>query len=217
MSSTELRKEIYVKQVTERVISFVNLGIINNLLYEEIASYEIGNNQKIPLLKEVFEFCKGKIFINIEIKDKQVSNMIDVLIPMIEYFNINNQIAISSFNHEYHNELLRRGIDQEYEFGFLYNYDGEDENYDWTKPGTINIYSNCVNEEKVKLAHEHGKAVVVWFWKEGEETEEKFEKLINYGVDVICTNFPDIAINTRKKVKGESLMDVKNFHSNNVN
>lgn len=165
-------------------------------------------------MKEIFEFCKGKIFINIEIKDRQVALMIDLLIPMIDFFDIKNQIAISSFNHEYYNELVRRGLDKDYEFGFLHNYDGEEEYYDWTKPGTINLYANCVSEEKVKLAHEKGRGVVVWFMKEGEETEQNFQILINHGVDVICTNFPDIAINARLKVQKECILYTHNIDSN---
>ena len=124
----------------------------------------------------------------------------DRLIALIESFDIHHQIALSSFNHDYHLELTNRGLEIEYEFGFLYNNDGEEEKfYDWSKSGTVNLYAKHADEEKVRIAHQNGRAVQVWFWRDPLESEETFINLIRMGVDIICTNYPDIALKVRNE------------------
>lgn len=161
---------------------------------------------------------------NLECKDKKVSRMYDHLLPLIDSYDLKNQIAISSFNHEYHDELLRRGLEHEYEFGFLYNAHGqEDPQYNWERKGTMNIYADLATEEKIKLAHSNGNSVMVWFWRQPEESEDFFLRIIQLGVDVICTNYPDVAIRARSRYAEEQKKkndDAKNCGEvivNNIN
>ena len=67
-------------------------------------------NQKIPTLSEVFELCKNKIFINIEIKDLNVIETFNKVIKLIEEKKMINQVAISSFNIKYYNLILNYNL-----------------------------------------------------------------------------------------------------------
>ena len=59
-------------------------GLIINYDYEflkELKSKK--HNEKIPTLEEIFQLCKNKIFINIEIKDNRIEILFPILINLI--------------------------------------------------------------------------------------------------------------------------------------
>ena len=59
---------------------------INNVTYEYIKylnENKKGNGKEIPTLEEVFDICKDKIFINIELKDYQFEKTLDIVTQLI--------------------------------------------------------------------------------------------------------------------------------------
>ena len=64
----------------------------------------IEGKNKIPLLEDIMKTTKGKIFMNLEIKDTriQIWEHIQELIEKYEYYD---QISISSFNHDFFQKI----------------------------------------------------------------------------------------------------------------
>lgn len=163
---------------------------------------------KIPTLEEVFDFCKDKLFMNIEIKDDCITKTTDILLPLIEKHQNQGQLSISGFNHKYFNEINRKNPDIQFQFTFGCDYNNDDFNpevFKMAKRGTINMYYATLTEEIVKLAHENGFGVLAWCDKYGSpktpiaENEETFYNLMKMGVDVVCANKVDLALKARKK------------------
>jgi glycerophosphoryl diester phosphodiesterase len=180
-------------------------GRVNNLTYDEISKFRTIKDEAIPTLKEVFLLCKNKIFINVEIKDTNYSECFEKILEIINEQEMKNQLAISSFKHQYWEEIKK--CNENIEFGFLYEpEDQEDLNsliFDSEKRNsTINIYYKEVSQELVKKAHDSNIAVHCWFKMNDEETEEIFRNLFSCGVDVVCTNSPDIALKIREEIFG---------------
>jgi len=179
---------------------------------------------KIPRLEEVFLFCKDKVFMNIELKDKDIKTTTKLVLELIKEYNNHNQLCISSFNHEYSKEL--NTYQSEIQFQFLYNDDLVFENpkneiYD-NKQGTVNLFYGCVTQELVNEIHSRNFGVMVWCNKRKaenitvEETEETFLKLINMGVDIICANKPELVLSARKRyIKNylETMEAIKNIET----
>ncbi|MHA1521036.1 MAG: glycerophosphodiester phosphodiesterase [Promethearchaeota archaeon] len=63
----------------------------------QIQSLKLKGDQKIPTLREVCKLCKGKIGINIEIKQKGITSQIN---DIIHEFGMEADVMISSFDHE---------------------------------------------------------------------------------------------------------------------
>ena len=173
------------------------------------------SDEEIPTLKEVFELCKEKIFINIEMKDLKVKETLREVLKMIKDFGMEDQICLSSFIPEYLQEI--KSLNIEIEYGFLIENEGHEtlktltiENYpklDFIHKGTVNLHFSHCNEENIDIIRKNGLGVHVWFSKnpkhyENEnvtEDEASFKKLLEFGVDVICTNYPDKAIKVRQE------------------
>ena len=149
----------------------------------------------MPRLIDVLELTKKKIFMNLEIKDPRADLVFPYIIQLIEEYNYFDQFAISSFHYEYYDliEEYNKNHENKIIFGFLY-HKNEKDNFDFTKKGhTLNIYWGNVTKEVCKLAHENGMAVMAWFNMDDEETTQRYQQLIENGVDSIICNVPLLA------------------------
>ena len=175
-------------------------GLVTDLTWDELSTYRtIEDNLPMPRLIDMMELTKDKIFMNLEIKDPRVDLVFDRMTNLIEQYDFFDQIAISSFHHDYYNKIVEynqgRGkeLGKELIFGFLYNRNKQSQ-FDYTKKGsTLNIYYNDATKEVCDKAHENGMAIQSWFGMEDEENTAIYKQLIKNGVDIICTNVPLLA------------------------
>ncbi|HHD2751951.1 TPA: glycerophosphodiester phosphodiesterase [Clostridium perfringens] len=148
---------------------------------------------KIPLLEEVFDLIKDKdIVLNIEIKNDIIDyeNIEKEVLDLINKYDCFSKILISSFNHEALKKFkalkddVRLGVLYEEEIANIIEYAKELGAY------AIHPAKSLVTEELVKNAHEVGIKVNVYTVNE----EADIEKLKNYGVDAIFTDYADKAL-----------------------
>ena len=179
-----------------------NIGLFKrpkDFTLEEIMKLELKEtNQKIPTLSEVFDLCKNKIFINIEIKDLNVIETFNQVIKLIEEKKMINQVAISSFNIKYYNLILNYNLlhNEKIEFGLIFGKSifpfSKRKKYHY-KNICLNIYHKDITKEIVDIAHKNGNAVMAWFTFKEKENESSYKRLFDCGIDVICCNEPNKA------------------------
>jgi len=171
-------------------------GYVTDLTWDELSTYRtIEDNLKMPRLIDAMELTKNKIFMNLEIKDPRVDLVFPYIVELIEKYDFFDQIALSSFHHEYYPKIEEYNINHEKKlvFGFLY-HENEQSIYDFTKKGhTLNIYWADVTKEVCDKAHKNGMAIQSWFKLADVETTEIYKQLIKNGADVICCNSPLLA------------------------
>jgi glycerophosphoryl diester phosphodiesterase len=168
------------------------------MTYEEIKKYDAGKwkgypGEKIPLLKEVFEKFGNEIKILIEIKECDVST----LIKLIKEYRMEKRVIVGSFNLEYIKEVrnllpiistalisyeVPENIDQLIKYGIR----------------KLDIHFHNLNKEIVKELVSYGFVVNTWT----PDTEEELKKVIDYGVQFITTDRPDILKEIIKNGKG---------------
>jgi len=145
---------------------------------------------------------------NIELKDFNIQKTTKLLIDLIQKHNIKNQLIVSSFKHEYYQELKAYNLDIHFQFLFNSEFKREfpfQSVYDICNRGTMNIFYGYITEEMVKEIHSKNFGVLAWCNKTKtdkvnvEEDEETFYNLIKMGVDIICTNKPDIVLQARNR------------------
>ena len=170
-------------------------GNVIELTWSELSTYRtLKDNLTIPKLRDLFKIAKNKIFINLEIKDTRPDLAFPLIISLIEEFDFFDQISISSFNHIYYHKVLEynKKNNRNIIFGNLYGLGNT--NFNYTRKGSaLNMFWTDANQEVCKKAHENGMAVFVYFGMNDSENYQKYDKLVNYGVDVICSNDPVLA------------------------
>ena len=161
-------------------------GIVYNLTYSELLNFDAGNGEKIPLLNNVLELCKDRIFVNIEIKPQPSEEVVYEVTNLIKKMNYFNNCAISSFHHPFL-ELANKLTNGMLEIGYLFEYVPEDMNILYQNGNTINLSFKLITPEISKKIHESGKGVLVWSW--GDE-EMDYEKILQCDPDILCVNNP---------------------------
>ena len=171
-------------------------GLVTELTWDELSTYRtVEDHLPMPRLRDMMELAKDKIFMNLEIKDPRVDLVFDKLTSLIEEFDFFDQMALSSFHHDYYEKVVQYNKEKNKElvFGFLY-HKGEQSEFDFTKRGsTLNIYWTDATKEVCDKAHENGMAIQSWFNMGEEEDTKKYKQLIENGADIICTNVPLLA------------------------
>jgi len=89
-------------------------GLVTDLTWDELSTYRtIEDNLPMPRLIDMMELTKDKIFMNLEIKDPRVDLVFDRMTSLIEQYDFFDQIAISSFHHDYYNKIVEYNQEEE--------------------------------------------------------------------------------------------------------
>ena len=147
-------------------------------------------NEKIPTLTEVLDLINGKIILNIELKGKNTAIPTHKLLK--KYFLnskwAKDKILISSF---IKNELLDfRMLDSDFRLGVLIEKNIE-KSIKFSKrisAFSINPDYKLLNKKNIQLIKENGFKVYPWTVND----MDKFNSLIEMGVDGIITDFPNL-------------------------
>ena len=118
-----------------------------------------------------------------------------MLSKLIEDFDFFDQMALSSFHHDYYEKVVEYNKNRTIGlvFGFLYSKNKQSD-FDFTKKGsTLNIYWKDATKKVCDKAHKNGMAIQSWFSMDEEENTKIYKQLIENGVDIICTNVPLLA------------------------
>lgn len=188
-------------------------GNISDYTYEELQNFDFGNyfspvyaGTKMPTVAEFLElFKKADLeILNIEIKspkDPKEYNIVETTIDMVKEFGLFDKLIISSFNPA----LLARAKEYESECrtGLLY---APDNKWFWSvvknpiksavelKCDAIHPNELFISREYVERAHANGLKVNPWTVNK----PKSIEKCLDYGVDGIITNHPDLVAHLMK-------------------
>lgn len=170
------------------VVKETNLNVLKTL--------DVGEGEKIPTLQEVFDLCKGKIGINVEIK---AEGLAESVVNLIEKNGMIDDIIISSFVHyevarakklnpEINCATLEPTGGNYFAFFIAYlNKMGFIKHALNCKADSINPISIMTSKKLCSKAHVLGLLVNPWT----ADKPKDWETLINNGVDSIITNDPE--------------------------
>lgn len=165
-------------------------GLIKDFTLEELKSLNFGEGEKIPTFQEVIELTRGTIYLNCEVKVKNISKKVN---DILKKYHFIDSVIVSSF---LHNELLKfQKIEPKLKLASLEptNYA---KNYSWdikkkmiqfcinNNLFAINPFYPLVDQQFVDFAHNHDIKVFPWT----VDSKPLIRKLIRFGVDGIITN-----------------------------
>lgn len=182
---------------------------ISSMTYEELEKLDVGGwfsreyaGERTPTLDEVMDFCKGKISLNIEIKNVgKDSGLPEKVVELIREYGMEEQCVVTSTSLNY--LKLVKGLAPELRTGYIilaaYGNFYSNEAVDF-----ISIRSSFVNETLVENVHAQGKAVHAWT----VNTKSEMERLRMLGVDNVITDYPVLAREILYREEGtETLME----------
>lgn len=172
-----------------------------SMTYRQLEQLDVGSHfskefagERIPTLKQVLEACKGRIKLNIELKNiGNNTGLPEQVGALIMEYGMEDQCVITSLKLGYlrrvkeFNPNLKTGYILAAAYGNYY----ESNDFDF-----ISIRSSFVNRRLVDAAHQDGKAVHVWTVNSRSELEQM--KVL--GVDNIITDDP---VKAREVIYGE--------------
>jgi glycerophosphoryl diester phosphodiesterase len=161
--------------------------------WEDIQKISLKMDQKIPLLEDVFKLCKGKIGVQIEIKQPGLAK--DVY-ELIMKYNMKKEVFISSFKHSNLSEMKK--MDPEIPiatlepstkgwFSALFSQSAFIQNAKKFQADAIHPFYRMISKKLVKWAKENNVKINAWT----VDSPQVWDKLIEKGVSGIITNQPE--------------------------
>lgn len=161
------------------------------LTYEEVSKLSAGAwfseeyaDARIPTLDEVLQYCKGKINLNIELKNNgHGQDLESKVVSLIEQYGFERQCVLTSSNYEclVNVKKLNKNLKTGYIMHMVYgNF------YDKGSIDFFSMKSSFITQRVVKEAHSRGKEVHAWT----VNTKNEMDRLNNMGVDNIITDKP---------------------------
>lgn len=175
-------------------------GWLKDHTLEELKMLSVGVNvkgffprQTIPTLREYFTWLKTtKLITNIELKTSyfEYEGIEEKLIAMVKEFGLEDQIWYSSFNH--YTVARIKKLMPEAKCGLLTDTWLMNIGEYAASQGTASVNARtyfCAKEGVAADLHAHNIALQAWTPNDAEMMQE----LVDAGVDVLITNYPDIA------------------------
>lgn len=164
---------------------------IRSMTWEELQTIDVGSwfspefsGETTPSLEAVMEACKGKINLNIEIKNVGKNSELPLKVAeLIQQHGMEEQCVITATSLSYLTTIkelapqLHTGYIVSAAYGDFYSNDAVD---------FISIRSNFVTESLVLKVHEQGKVVHAWT----VNTKNEMERMQMLKVDNIITDYP---------------------------
>jgi len=183
-------------------------GFVKDFTLMELKQYDFGSSfdskyagEQILTLEEALEIVFNCSVINIEIKNGPIfyEGIEEKVLKVIKDFNIAEKVVISSFNHYTINKIST--LSTEIVCGILY-MEGLFHPWEYARmvgAKAVHPYYLSIVPEEIKRCHENDIMVNVF----GVNDDPFFEMLIKAGVDAIITDFPERALQVRKRIIGE--------------
>lgn len=142
--------------------------------------------EPVPVFENVLDSIKGKIKLNIELKDNgHQQKLAERVVNMLEKKGWTDKCIITSFNFELIKKV--RSINKNIKVGYIFSKYRENEDVFTADIDLFSIGKGLVDSALVVKAKQHGKEVHVWTVNDPAE----MKRLCDLNVTSIITNFPD--------------------------
>ena len=184
---------VLAHDTTLKRVAGVNRAI-SSYTWEELSELEVGSwfspefaGERIPKLEDVLDLCRGRMSLNIEIKNLGMDSPLpEMVIELIKEQGMEEQCVVTSTSLGYLERVkqlapeIRTGYILSAAYGDFYFSD---------KVDFISIRASFVNSRVVEQAHERGMGVHVWT----VNGKSEMERLRLLGVDGLITDYPVLA------------------------
>lgn len=182
-------------------------GMVADHTLQELKSVDAGSSfgpafagEKIPTLKEVLDLAKGRVLVNIEIKNPthqrySIIDLTEKTLREVEKAGVIDKVIFSSFNPVSLEWIGKKEPRAQTAFLFHRPWNSLPDIPGSQEYSVLNLRNIHLTREKVAEIKKAGKRVNVYTVNPGEE----IRKFVDWGVDGIITNYPDRLIKVLQK------------------
>lgn len=182
-------------------------GVVHNLTLAELKTVDAGRRfmprfagQQVPTLDEVLTWARGKVVLDIEIKGGPwpYPGLEQKVVDLIRQHQMVDQTIVISFHHP--TVATVKALAPEIATGTLWSAQPIDPVAVARAAGADAIlpFWSYVDADTVERAHAAGLSVHPW----ATSQPEVVERLIQLGVDSICSNHPDVVVEALQRRTG---------------
>jgi len=162
-------------------------GPVEEMTFDEVRALDAGKGEQVPTLREILTLIRGKTKIHIELKGEGTPK--PVLTDVMDLAMV-PEVVITSGNTD--RLKLVREICPDVAVEHIYGDPPPDavERALSVGAGRVSVNINHITQEYVDAAHRAGLLVIAW----PPNTEEEVRRALGYGVDMICSDYPDLVL-----------------------
>ncbi|RKY04141.1 glycerophosphodiester phosphodiesterase [Candidatus Poribacteria bacterium] len=168
-------------------------GRVDRLTFEEIRRLDAGQGERVPTLEELLDLAEGRVGLHIELKDGRA---LERVVRLVEAKGMVDEVFLTSGDPE----LLKkvRELNPQIKTELIFGDPPEDAvaRALEAEAKRISCHHKFLTREFVREAHESGLEVIAW----PPNTIEEMRKALDFGVDLICTDRPDIAVRLKEEL-----------------
>lgn len=158
--------------------------------WEEYGINEISAYHTIPTLEQALAFCKGRIDLNIEIKESPYNKDIEKeIVSLLEEYDYVEHCVIAATDTSYLKKIKARNKDIQTVYLLSVAY-GSYAGLDYIDG--VSIKSSFLTRKLVHDIHDNGKSVYAWTVNQSSE----MERMYSLGIDSLITDYPSQAKDT---------------------
>lgn len=162
-------------------------GPVEEMTFDEVRRLDAGKGEQVPTLREVLALIKGKAKIHIELKGQGTPKPV---VDTVREMDMIPDVVITSGVTERLHEVKSLCPDVTVEH--IYGNPPPDaiERALSAKAARVSVNIRHITQEYVDAAHKAGLLVIAW----PPNTEEEIRRALSFGVDLICSDRPDVAM-----------------------
>ncbi len=171
-------------------------GLVSDFTFDEIRKLDAGQGEQIPTLEELIRLAAGKAGLHIELKDP---NALEPTLALVNEMGVRDEVFLTTGDIETLKRL--RALDPAISVEHIFGSPPADaiERAKSVDAGRISAHIDSITQEFVDAAHEAGLEVIAW----PPNTSEDQRRAAALGVDLICTDRPDILKETLAALQAE--------------
>ncbi len=160
-------------------------GLVAELTLADIRALDAGHGERVPTLEELLEVVRGACELNIELKDPLA---LSPVLEIVTRWGVRDSVHLTSFDLALHQTL--RQADQTVRTELIFGDPPPDAIERALAVGAcrVSCHLRHLGRQLVADAHVHGLQVIAY----PPNTAEEMRVALSYGVDLICTDRPDI-------------------------
>lgn len=169
-------------------------GHVTELSLEQIKCFDAGLGEEVPTLSEVVDLARGRVGLYLELKGQFTP---DPVVEVLKFVHSTDEVIVGSFYPWLPQKV--KWLAPEIRTSVLVGQWGKDQMVEWALAVDADYVHPCwenhtpqphrlLAPSMLDEIRSHGLGIILWH----EERPEELRELVNFDVDGICTDTPDV-------------------------